>query len=152
VRRDRCSRGIAFELAQRGERRAVQRRDRRTPHPPPQRARRTLFVDRQAGARTQQNTVAPRPGRRGREVGERCDAEHVQRVAQIRGRRIAGPPPRPLDRFYTRIRRGGEVELGPRYSVNSELRRFAPRYSGEPLDGIGQYLYPARPATPKRPG
>jgi quinol---cytochrome c reductase iron-sulfur subunit, bacillus type len=72
-------------------------------------------------------------------------------VYDFRGRRVGGPPPRPLDRFYTRIRRGGLVELGPRYSVNSQLRRFSPRYSGEPLDGIGQYLYPARPTTPKRP-
>jgi len=73
-------------------------------------------------------------------------------VYDFRGRRIGGPPPRPLDRFYTRIRRGGEVELGPRYSVNSELRRFSARYPGESLDGIGQYLYPARPTTPRRPG
>jgi Rieske Fe-S protein len=85
------------------------------------------------------------------------DAAHVfvcpchAGVYDFRGRRIAGPPPRPLDRFYTRIRRDGVVELGPRYSVNSELRRFAPRFPGEPLDGIGQYLYPARPGTPQRP-
>jgi menaquinol-cytochrome c reductase iron-sulfur subunit len=72
-------------------------------------------------------------------------------VYDFRGRRISGPPPRPLDRFYTRILRNGDVELGPRYSVNSQLRRFSPRYSGEPLDGIGQYLYPARPTTAKRP-
>ena len=71
-------------------------------------------------------------------------------VYDFRGRRIGGPPPRPLDRFYTRVRRG-QVELGPRYSVNSELRRFSARYSGEPLDGIGQYLYPARPTTPGPP-
>ena len=71
-------------------------------------------------------------------------------VYDFRGRRIGGPPPRPLDRFYTRNRRG-QVELGPRYSVNSELRRFSARYSGEPLDGIGQYLYPARPTTPGPP-
>jgi hypothetical protein len=29
-----------------------------------------------------------------------------------------GPPVRPLDRFYTRVR-NGQVEVGPRYSVNS---------------------------------
>jgi menaquinol-cytochrome c reductase iron-sulfur subunit len=72
-------------------------------------------------------------------------------VYDFRGRRIGGPPPRPLDRFYTRIRPGGAVDIGPRYSVNSELRRFSPRYSGEPLDGIGPILYPARPTTPRRP-
>jgi hypothetical protein len=39
------------------------------------------------------------------------------------------------------------VEIGPRYSVNSELQRFSPRDPGEPLDGIGQYLYPRRFST-----
>ena len=62
-----------------------------------------------------------------------------------------GPPVRPLDRFYTRVR-NGHVELGPRFSVNSELKRFSPRDPGEPLDGIGQYLYPSRPTVRKLPG
>ena len=34
-------------------------------------------------------------------------------------------------------------------SVNSQLRRFSPRDPGEPLDGIGQYLYPSRPGAQK---
>jgi hypothetical protein len=72
-------------------------------------------------------------------------------VYDFRGRRISGPPPRPLDRFYTRVRSDGEVELGPRFSVNSKLHRFSPRYPGEALDGIGQYLYPARLTTPRPP-
>jgi Rieske Fe-S protein len=71
-------------------------------------------------------------------------------VYDFRGIRTGGPPPRPLDRFYTLIR-GGIVYVGPRYSVNNELRRFAPRDPGEPLDGIGQFLYPARPSTPPAP-
>lgn len=71
-------------------------------------------------------------------------------VYNFRGIRIGGPPPRPLDRFYTVIR-GGAVYVGPRYSVNNELRRFSPRDPGEPLDGIGQFLYPARPSTPPAP-
>jgi quinol---cytochrome c reductase iron-sulfur subunit, bacillus type len=60
-----------------------------------------------------------------------------------------GPPVRPLDRFYTRVR-DGQVEVGPRYSVNSEFRRF-PSYRdpAQDLDGIGQYLYPGRFSTPK---
>ena len=50
---------------------------------------------------------------------------------------------RPLDRFYTRLNTStGLVEIGPRYSVNSELERFSPRDPGQPLNGIGQYLYP----------
>jgi Rieske Fe-S protein len=70
-------------------------------------------------------------------------------VYDFRGLREGGPPVRPLDRFYTRIE-GGDVQVGPRYSVNSELRRFSPRDPGEPLDGIGQYMYPARFSTPKK--
>jgi Rieske Fe-S protein len=62
-----------------------------------------------------------------------------------------GPPVRPLDRFYTEIR-DGNVWVGPRFSVNSELRRFSPRFPGEELDGIGQYLYPSRPTQRKIPG
>ncbi|HEY2770700.1 MAG TPA: Rieske (2Fe-2S) protein [Solirubrobacteraceae bacterium] len=69
-------------------------------------------------------------------------------VYDFRGMVAGGPPVRPLDRFYTRVV-DGMVELGPRYSVNSELQRFSPRDPGEPLDGIGQYLYPARFSTPK---
>jgi menaquinol-cytochrome c reductase iron-sulfur subunit len=62
-------------------------------------------------------------------------------VFDILGRRVGGPAERPIDRFYTRVSKG-EVEIGPRYSVNSSLRPFSPRAPGEPLDGIGQYLYP----------
>ena len=72
-------------------------------------------------------------------------------VYDFRGVRIGGPPPRPLDRFYTLIRNDGHVLLGPRFSVNDELRRFAPRDPGEALDGIGQYLYPPRFTTPPAP-
>jgi len=69
-------------------------------------------------------------------------------VYDLLGRRVGGPPVRPLDRFYTRVT-GENVELGPRFSVNSHLRRFSPRDPGEPLDGIGQYLYPSRPGAQK---
>ncbi|HEY4996640.1 MAG TPA: Rieske 2Fe-2S domain-containing protein [Solirubrobacteraceae bacterium] len=69
-------------------------------------------------------------------------------VYDLLGRRVGGPPVRPLDRFYTRVN-AGNVEVGPRFSVNSELRRFSPRDPGEPLDGIGQYLYPSRPGAQK---
>jgi Rieske Fe-S protein len=73
-------------------------------------------------------------------------------VYDFRGRRVGGPPPRPLDRFYTLIQ-NGQVLVGPRFSVNDELRRFSPRDPGQPLDGIGQFLYPARFSTaPAPPG
>jgi menaquinol-cytochrome c reductase iron-sulfur subunit len=69
-------------------------------------------------------------------------------VYDLLGRRVGGPPVRPLDRFYTRVE-GEQVQIGPRFSVNSELRRFSPRDPGEPLDGLGQYLYPSRPTAQK---
>jgi Rieske Fe-S protein len=73
-------------------------------------------------------------------------------VYDFTGRVAGGPPVKPLDRFYTRLNTStGLVELGPRYSVNSELRRFSPRDPGEPLEGIGQYLYPARFSTSTLP-
>ncbi len=66
-------------------------------------------------------------------------------VYDFRGLVAGGPPVRPLDRFYTRLNKtSGLVEVGPRYSVNSELQRFSPRDPAQPLDGIGQYLYPSR--------
>ena len=71
-------------------------------------------------------------------------------VYDFQGKVDGGPPVRPLDRFYTRIR-NGQIEIGPRFSVNSELRRFSPRDPGEPLDGIGQYVYPSRPTIRKIP-
>ncbi len=46
----------------------------------------------------------------------------------------------------------GRVMLGPRYSVNRELRRFSPRDPGEPLDGIGQYAYPVAALDPQAQG
>jgi Rieske Fe-S protein len=70
-------------------------------------------------------------------------------VYDLLGRRVSGPPVRPLDRFPTRVR-GETVQLyTARFSVNSQLRRFSPRDPGEPLDGIGQYLYPSRPSAQK---
>lgn len=69
-------------------------------------------------------------------------------VYDLLGKPVAGPPVRPLDRFYTRVS-GENVEVGPRFSVNSQLRRFSPRDPGEPLDGIGQYMYPSRPDARK---
>ena len=70
-------------------------------------------------------------------------------VYDFQGKVVGGPPVRPLDRFYTRVQ-GDQVEIGPRFSVNSEFERF-PSYRdpGQALDGIGQYMYPGRFSTPK---
>jgi menaquinol-cytochrome c reductase iron-sulfur subunit len=71
-------------------------------------------------------------------------------VYDFEGKVDGGPPVRPLDRFYTRVR-NGQLEIGPRYSVNRELKRFSPRDPAQPLDGVGQYLYPSRPTIRKLP-
>jgi menaquinol-cytochrome c reductase iron-sulfur subunit len=70
-------------------------------------------------------------------------------VYDFTGAVSGGPPVRPLDHFYTRVR-NGQVEVGARYSVNSEFKRF-PSYRdpGQSLDGISQYVYPGRFSTPK---
>ena len=70
-------------------------------------------------------------------------------VYDFTGSVSGGPPVRPLDRFFTRVE-GGQVEIGPRYSVNSEFEIFENyRDPAQDLDGIGQYLYPARFSTPE---
>jgi Rieske Fe-S protein len=72
-------------------------------------------------------------------------------VYDFAGKVVGGPPVRPLDRFYTRVREG-RVEVGPRYSVNSELKRFDKyRDPAQDLDGIGPYMYPPRPSVPTLP-
>jgi menaquinol-cytochrome c reductase iron-sulfur subunit len=69
-------------------------------------------------------------------------------VYTFTGEVAGGPPVRPLDRFYVRVR-NDQLEIGPRYSVNTEFERF-PHYRdpAQPLDGVGQYLYPGRFSTP----
>jgi len=62
-------------------------------------------------------------------------------VYGFRGQRTGGPPPRPLDRFDTRVR-AGLVEVGARYSLDNGLRRHAAHNPGESLDGISRYIYP----------
>lgn len=68
-------------------------------------------------------------------------------VYDFQGKVAGGPPVRPLDRFVTRVQ-NGQVQLGPRYSVNSELKRFSARDPGEHLDGLWKYLYPKRFTVP----
>jgi menaquinol-cytochrome c reductase iron-sulfur subunit len=68
-------------------------------------------------------------------------------VYDFQGKVAGGPPVRPLDRFETRVV-AGRVQLGPRYSVNSQLKRFSARDPGEHLDGLWKYLYPKRFTVP----
>jgi menaquinol-cytochrome c reductase iron-sulfur subunit len=68
-------------------------------------------------------------------------------VYGFQGEVQGGPPVRPLDRFYTRVR-AGRVEVGKRFSLNSQLHRFPhPRDPSNHLDGLWQYIYPGRPTT-----
>jgi quinol---cytochrome c reductase iron-sulfur subunit, bacillus type len=68
-------------------------------------------------------------------------------VYGFQGQVEGGPPVRPLDRFYTRVV-NGRVEVGKRFSLNSDLKRFPhPRDPSNHLDGLWQYLYPGRPTT-----
>jgi len=67
-------------------------------------------------------------------------------VYDFEGKRIGGPPVRPLDRFQTRVK-SGHVELGPRYSVTNQLKAVRVRDPGEFTGGIWEFLYPPRPTT-----
>ncbi|MGH2982097.1 MAG: ubiquinol-cytochrome c reductase iron-sulfur subunit [Solirubrobacterales bacterium] len=67
-------------------------------------------------------------------------------VYDFEGKRIGGPPVRPLDRFQTRVR-ADHVELGPRYSVTAQLEPVRARDPGAFTGGIWEYLYPPRPST-----
>ncbi len=71
-------------------------------------------------------------------------------VYDFGGNVSGGPPVRPLDRFYTRVR-DGRVELGPRFSVNDKLERLDPRDPAQATDGIGKYVYPPHFSTPSPP-
>jgi Rieske Fe-S protein len=63
------------------------------------------------------------------------------------GQVIGGPPPRPLDRFYTKVE-NGRVLVGDRFSLDSQLRRYPNvRDPSQHLDGFWKYLYPGRPTT-----
>jgi Rieske Fe-S protein len=71
-------------------------------------------------------------------------------VYDFQGKVIGGPPVRPLDRFQTRVS-DGEVELGPRYSVTSQLEAVRTRDPGEFVGGAWEYIYPPRPSVPPPP-
>jgi len=71
-------------------------------------------------------------------------------VYDFQGKVIGGPPVRPLDRFQTRAR-NGQVQIGPRYSVTSQLDPVRTRDPGEFTGGIWNVLYPPRPSTPPAP-
>ena len=67
-------------------------------------------------------------------------------VYDSQGKVEGGPPVRPLDRHETRVV-DGRVEIGQRFSLNSQLERYPPRDPSNHLDGLWKYLYPPRPTT-----
>jgi menaquinol-cytochrome c reductase iron-sulfur subunit len=71
-------------------------------------------------------------------------------VYDFQGKVIGGPPVRPLDRFQTRVEKG-QVQLGPRYSVTSQLQPVQARDPGEYTGGVWNYIYPPRPDTAPAP-
>lgn len=71
-------------------------------------------------------------------------------VYGFEGEVLGGPPVRPLDRFQTRVS-DGVVEIGPRFSVTSQLDPVRTRDPGQFVGGIWEYLYPPRPSTPPAP-
>jgi menaquinol-cytochrome c reductase iron-sulfur subunit len=72
-------------------------------------------------------------------------------VYDFEGKVIGGPPVRPLDRFQTRLASDGTLEIGPRYSVTSDLEPVRARDPGEFTGGIWEYLYPPRFTTAPPP-
>jgi menaquinol-cytochrome c reductase iron-sulfur subunit len=73
-------------------------------------------------------------------------------VYDFEGKVIGGPPVRPLDRFQTRVSADGkQVEVGPRFSVTSQLEPVRTRDPGEFTGGVWDYIYPPRPSTPPPP-
>jgi menaquinol-cytochrome c reductase iron-sulfur subunit len=71
-------------------------------------------------------------------------------VYDFQGKVIGGPPVRPLDRFQTRVQ-NGQVQVGPRYSVTSQLDPVRARDPGEFTGGVWNYIYPPRPSVPPPP-
>jgi menaquinol-cytochrome c reductase iron-sulfur subunit len=67
-------------------------------------------------------------------------------VYDFEGKVVGGPPVRPLDRFQTRVV-GGQVQIGPRFSVTSHLQSVRARDPGEYTGGVWNVIYPPRPDT-----
>ena len=118
----------------------------------------TIYVRRTDPERDAQNADQPYVAMSTRCAHLGCPVRYVQAsrrficpchggVYGFQGEVDGGPPVRPLDRFYTKVE-AGRVLVGARFSLNSKLERFPhPRDPSNHLDGLWQYLYPARPST-----
>jgi Rieske Fe-S protein len=54
----------------------------------------------------------------------------------LQGRRIAGPPVRPLNRYETSVNDKGRLVLGQLYAMDDSLKRHQLKGPGQPVDGI----------------
>jgi menaquinol-cytochrome c reductase iron-sulfur subunit len=61
------------------------------------------------------------------------------------GRRIAGPPVRPLNRYDTSIDERGHLILGQLWAMDNALHKHQLKPPGEPVDGPLSVLYPSAP-------
>jgi menaquinol-cytochrome c reductase iron-sulfur subunit len=61
------------------------------------------------------------------------------------GRRIGGPPVRPLNRYETAVDAKGHLILGQLYAMDDSLKRHQLKGPGQPVDGILSYIYPDAP-------
>jgi menaquinol-cytochrome c reductase iron-sulfur subunit len=60
------------------------------------------------------------------------------------GRRIAGPPVRPLNRYATKVV-NGKLILGELYAMDDSLHRHQLKAPGQPVTGLLSFLYPPAP-------
>ncbi|MEO9176647.1 MAG: ubiquinol-cytochrome c reductase iron-sulfur subunit, partial [Gaiellales bacterium] len=60
------------------------------------------------------------------------------------GRRIAGPPVRPLNRYDTQVVKGNLI-LGKLYAMDNSLHKHQLKAPGQPVTGLLSYLYPPAP-------
>jgi menaquinol-cytochrome c reductase iron-sulfur subunit len=60
------------------------------------------------------------------------------------GRRIAGPPVRPLNRYATKVEKGHLI-LGELYAMDDSLNRHQLKAPGQPVTGLLSFLYPPAP-------
>jgi Rieske Fe-S protein len=60
------------------------------------------------------------------------------------GRRIAGPPVRPLNRYATKVV-NDHLIIGTLYAMDNSLHRHALKAPGQPVTGLLSFLYPPAP-------
>jgi menaquinol-cytochrome c reductase iron-sulfur subunit len=60
------------------------------------------------------------------------------------GRRTAGPPVRPLNRYDTKVEKG-HLFLGTLYAMDDSLNKHKLKAPGQPVTGLLSFLYPPAP-------